>query len=195
MHILHYFKNYKKQSFPAFCMLLFVMFVVTDSYTTYLVDPDLKYDENPIVRFFQWGWIETWVYIFCLVLLSLFFAVKSNKYIFNYFENKKRDIPVNKFLFIICCLLLIYCYHNLIATFECSINNYLMYIQIQSDSESWIWGIATHYVEFIWKFNAKFGNNANVYFMPVLETIIATIITVCQIRRVRKYIYSAAEDL
>ena len=190
MHILHYFKDYKKQVFPAFCMILLLLFVGTDSYTTHLIDPNLERDLNPAVRFFQWGWIETWIYVFCIVLMTLFFAVKSNKYIFVYFENKKQNIPSNKFLFILCCLLLIYCFHNLIATFECSIHNYLSY-EYNIKPETYIQKIAKGYVEF---YN-NFGITAYVYFMPILETIIATLITVFQIKRVKKHIYSADADL
>ena len=190
--MIQYFKDYKKQVFPAFCMILFVAFTITDSCTTYLVDPNLENDGNPVVLFFQWGWIETWVYVFCLVLLTLFLAVKSNKYILKYFENKKQGVSSNKFLFGICCLLLIYCYHNLIAPFECSIHNYLchQYYTRDAGSENFVQNIATHYAEFCINFGITI-----YYFITVLEILIAAIATIFQVKRVKKYIYSIDTDL
>jgi len=189
--LIPYFKDYKRQVFPVICMVLYVLFTGTDLYTTYLIDPFLERETNPVTQFFQWRWTGHLLYISCMVLMTIFFAVISNKHIFKYFKNKKQNIQTNKFLFIICCLLLIYCYHNLIATFECSINNYLGYRYLQINSESFIQKIAINYVEFYW----NFGLTAYTYFITILDTFIATAIAIFQINRVRKYVRSSAITL
>ena len=185
-----YFTNWREQVFPSIFIVLFVIFVGTDTYTTYLATPDLKFESNPVYQFFQWGWIAHLVYILSMVIITILFVIISNKYIFRYLKNKKHNIPTNKFLFVIFFLLVVYCYHNLIATFECSINNYLGYIYSHSIFESGIQRLAVSYVEFYLNIDEAFGRNTFIYSVTIIECLLAALIAVFQIKRVKKYVQS-----
>ena len=111
-------------------------------------------------------------------------------YIHKYFINKNKNIPVNGILFVISLFLLIYCFHNLIATFECSINNYLGYRYTYVISESKIQKLSVSYVRFYLDFNQQIGGNFFMYIVTFIEIILATFITFLQTNRVKKYVKS-----
>ena len=117
----------RKQVFPIACILLYILFTITDTYTTYLATPDLKYEANPLYLYFKWGWSTQLIYISFMVLMTVLFAIWSNGYVINYFKRHKGNSRKYRFLFIVSFLLLTYCYNNLFSTFECTINNYLNY--------------------------------------------------------------------
>jgi hypothetical protein len=168
-------------------MFLYVIFTGTDLYTTYLCAPDLKYEINPVYLYFKWSWTEHFLYACFMLAMTIMFAVVSNKYILKHFENKNQNISTNKLLFYIFFLLLVYCYHNLIASFEVSINNYLTYRYLHLNSENELQKIAISYVKFYINFNEKFGENLFSYIETVLECLLATLVTIFQINRVKKY--------
>jgi len=184
---IFFLNKWKTLVFPTICIFLYVIFTITDLFTTYLSTPDLKNETNPIYQYFQWGWIGHSFYIFFIIAITIACAIVSNNYVYNFFINKKQN---KKILFAICFLLLVYCYHNLIATFECSISNYLGYRYTYIKSENIIQIIAVNYVKFYLNFNENFGENAYVYFITILESIIAVLITVSQTVRVKKYVQS-----
>ena len=74
----------------------------------------------------------------------------------------------------------------MIATFEVSINNYLTYRYLHLISENGLQKIAIDYVKFYKDFNEKFGENSFSYVVTVLEYLLATLVTVFQINRVKK---------
>ena len=188
--LTRYFIKRREQVFPSFCIVLFVIFVGTDTYTTYLATPDLKLESNPVYQYFKWGWVGHLLYILSVVIITILLVLISNKYILQYLKNKKHNIPTNKFLFVIFFLLVVYCYHNLIATFECSINNYLVYryLHLATDSEPQkiIEKIALGYV----KFYLNFGEVFLAHIVTIIECLLAALITVFQIKRVKKYVQS-----
>jgi hypothetical protein len=96
-----YFKSWRKQVFPPVCIFLSVIFTGTDLYTTYLATPNLKMEANPIIRYFDWGWTGLLLWASFMLVITILFAIISNKYIFKHFENKKQNILTNKFLFCI----------------------------------------------------------------------------------------------
>lgn len=187
---VRYFKNWRVQVFPTICIILYILFTVTDLYTTYLSTPNLKSESNPVYQCFKWGWSGHLLYISAMVLMTITFAVISNNYIHKYFINKNKNIPVNGILFVISLFLLIYCFHNLIATFECSINNYLGYRYTYVISESKIQKLSVSYVRFYLDFNQQIGGNFFMYIVTFIEIILATFITFLQTNRVKKYVKS-----
>ena len=188
--LTRYFIKWKEQVFPSFCIVLFVIFVGMDTYTTYLATPDLKLESNPVYQYFKWDWVGHLLYILSVVIITILLVLISNKYILRYLRNKKHNIPTKKFLFVIFFLLLTYCYHNLIATFECSINNYLGYIYLHSIFESGFQKLAISYVEFYLNIDETFGKNTFMYAVTIIECLLAALITFFQIKRVKKYVQS-----
>jgi|GEM_PF-1379710 len=187
---IRYFKDWKIQVFPSICIFLYVMFTGTDLYTTYLATPDLKMEGNPIILYFGWKWQGLLLWAFSMLVMTISFAVLSNKYILKYFENKKQNITTNKLLFFIFFLLLVYCYHNLIASFEATIHNYLGYRYLFSNSEGILQKIAINYAEFYIKFDKKFGIYVSMYVVTALICLLGTLTAIFQVNRVKKYVQS-----
>ena len=181
------FHIWKKQVFPTIYILLYVLFTITDLYTTYLCTPNLKIETNPVIRYFNWGWTGLLLWAFFMLVVTILSAISANKYILKYFENKKQNILANKILFCIFFLLLAYCYQNLIASFEASINNYLTYRYLFSNSKDGLQKIAVDYVQLYMNFNKKFGANSLIYTITILEYLLGGIIAIFQINRVKKY--------
>ena len=77
---VRYFKNWRVQVFPTICIILYILFTVTDLYTTYLSTPNLKSESNPVYQYFKWGWSGHLLYISAMVLMTITFAVISNNY-------------------------------------------------------------------------------------------------------------------
>lgn len=185
---IQYFKNWRKQVFPPICIFLYVLFTGTDLCTTYCASPDLEFEINPVYLYFKWDWTGLLPYSLFMLTMTIMFAVISNRYIFKHFENKSHNISKNKFLFCIVFLLLVYCYHNLIAAFEVSINNYLNYRYLHLSSENKLQKIAISYVQFYIHFNERFGENYFSYIVTIVECLLATVVTIFQINRVKKYL-------
>ncbi len=178
----------RKQVFPFICILLYVLFTITDTYTTYLATPDLKYEANPIYLYFKWGWSTQLLYISFMVVLTILVAILSNRYVINYYDGKKRNTQKAKLLLIICFLLLTYCYYNVIGTFECTLNNWLNYRYLYVNRETLFQHIAVSYVEFYSKFNKTFGDLSFMYVVTAIETLIATLVTFLRFKSVKKHI-------
>ena len=188
--MLSSFKNYKQQVYPIICIPLYVLFTSTDLWTTCLATPDLVLESNPVVVFFGWGWTELLIYAFCMLLITTLLAVVSNKYILYYFDDRKTKRKRNKFLFFASCLALIYCYHNLIASFEATINNYLLYIFLNQNSANGgvIQKIAVGYTEFYLRFNENLWQKAHIYFITTLIIILATLVVFFRVNSVKRYV-------
>jgi hypothetical protein len=182
-----YFANRKKHVFPLSCMLLYILFTGTDLYTTYLATPDLSQEINPVYLYFKWGWAGHLPYALVVLIIAIGLALVSNKYIFRYYESKTQKISKSKFLFVISFLMLAYCYNNLIATFECTINNYLGYIYSYSIHESCFHRVAESYVNLHAVFDNKFGEYSLINFVLIIECLLAMLITILQINRVKKH--------
>lgn len=182
---------WRKQVFPNTCILLYVLFTITDSYTTYLSTPDLKYEANPVYLYFKWGWAVHLIYISFLVALTILFATFSNRYVIRYFKGKKRNTRKANPWLIVCFLLLTYCYFNLVVTFECSINNYLNYRYLYINEKSFIRQIAVNYVEFYSKFDNSYGEFSFMYLVTAIEILIAALITFFRFKSVKKYLLSS----
>lgn len=181
----------RKQVFPIACILLYILFTITDTYTTYLATPDLKYEANPLYLYFKWGWSTQLIYISFMVLMTVLFAIWSNGYVINYFKRHKGNSRKYRFLFIVSFLLLTYCYNNLFSTFECTINNYLNYKYLSIVSESIVQRIAVGYVEFYMKFNNTYGDLSFMYFVSIFEILIAVLATYLRFNSVKKFILTA----
>lgn len=179
-------KNWKTKVFPSVCLFLYVLFTSIDTYTTFLSSPDLKLETNPVFLYFKWGWSTHLLYISAMVLMTIVFAIISNNLVIKYFANVQQKTKPNKFLFAISILLLIYCFYNLIATAECSVNNYLVYRYQYVISDSIIQKIAIDYVNLNFYFNQKYGLNSLGYFVCLLEVLLACLITFNQTYRVGK---------
>lgn len=61
---------------PALIIFIYFLFVLLDLFTTYLATPDLKYEGNPIVRYFHLNWIQfISYYLFIAIITSIGFLI------------------------------------------------------------------------------------------------------------------------
>jgi len=137
---------------PAYLIVLYLIFFVLDSYTTYLASPDLKYEGNWIVRKYNLGWegiIIKDLIIFTTVTTSVIVTLNFlpgylrvhdfssyKKLIFHFF----RDIK----LFLSLIVLGIF-YSHLINLAHIIVNNYLGHIYFHWP-KGWVKDISEYYI-------------------------------------------------
>ncbi|MBN2769759.1 MAG: hypothetical protein JXR90_03585, partial [Spirochaetes bacterium] len=79
---------------PAFVILLYFLFVALDLFTTYLASPDLKFEGNILINYFNLNWdqIILLAAFFTILLASLF--TLASKYAHKFFRGSSIN---NKF--------------------------------------------------------------------------------------------------
>jgi hypothetical protein len=184
------FTNSKRQVVSTIYLILYPLLVGMDLLTTYLASPDLKFEANPVIRYFQFGWTDILSWAISITLLSILLVLRSNKYILKFFENKTQNKPVNKFFFFLSCFIVIcFCGIFIIEIFL-PINNYFSYLYLFPDPENIFQKIAIHYVNFCIKYNNIFGLFAFAYVCIVFFFLLGALIAIYQINRVKKYVQS-----
>jgi hypothetical protein len=168
-----YFKK-GQQMVPGYCLILPLLFLCLDFYTTYLASPDLKIEGNPVVRYFHWGWAEILFWNLLIIFVMLFLTVLSDRYILNYMTEDKRRKLKNKFVFFLSLLMIIYFYSYFFGEFFVNINNYFNYLGVYTKSDNLFYGIAVKYVDFYMKYTLS-ANLIATYTLCLLFGITSTI--------------------
>lgn len=122
---------------PALLIFFYIVFVGLDLYTTYLASPDLGFEDNWIIRFFQLSFLQTIILAMIFALLLILFFIISMNYLketmgfinWNLRDSVVLSIIKNKWLslsfFVIVCF-----YSHMFYSAFVSCNNYLHYIYI-----------------------------------------------------------------
>ena len=102
---------------PAFFLILFPVIVCFDLLTTYMASPDLKYEANPIIRYFQWGWRGLIICNLTLFSIYIFLIITINKFLLKYFSERGLITFKNKSIFYISCCFVIFFYSVFVGCF------------------------------------------------------------------------------
>lgn len=171
---------------PAFLILLYLLFFILDSVTTYLATPDLKYEGNWIVVKFNLGWrgiIIKDILIFTLVTSSLIVSMNiligySKSNLFNSYKDLIKSTVLNvKLLFSLIVLGIFY--SHLINLFHIVINNYLGYFYLHK-TEGCLKNFATYYIK-----NQKYF----LFYIQYLLIIPGYLFAIYKMRQINKRIY------
>jgi len=136
----------------ASLILVYLFFVGTDLYTTYLASPDLKYEWNWIVRYFHLSWTEILILVPVNSLLEILILFLGLSYTHSYYQKGRPDsgpgffrrIFKNKRL-VISLFAVGYFYNHLFFSIYITISNYLSHLYINK-IESVLSGISDYYI-------------------------------------------------
>lgn len=137
---------------PALIILFYYILVGLDIYTTYLATPNLNYEVNFVIRFFDLNWNQIIILAFIgTTLLSYFFVVSSN-FLTSYYQ--KSRIFNNSFFpeafqekrILLGILLIGFFYSHFFTSIFVIINNYLNYLYLYK-IDNYLKDIATSYVK------------------------------------------------
>jgi hypothetical protein len=149
--LIRYFKAGAKLV-PFYLVVVYLMFIGADIYTTYITSPDLKFETNWIIRYFNLNYSHmialSGTYA-CVAISSLYISRGYFNHYFKDYQHHKSNvfhyIFHNKYLFFSYSLLGFFYLHFFISIY-CTINNYLGYIYIFDHSNPLI-KIARSYIE------------------------------------------------
>jgi hypothetical protein len=170
---------------PAFILILYILFVSLDIYTTYLASPDLTKERNLIIRYFKLNWSQIIfsVSIISLVLTSLY--IIATDYLHNFFRNNNsKDFHITITLFhnkkMILSFIIFNCFYaHLSCSIFLTINNYLSYIYL-IEVKNIFSDIAIAYL--------TFGAKLRPFYFPIAYSIfvfISFIFTIHEIKNIR----------
>lgn len=158
---------------PTFTILLYFIFVTLDVGTSFLASPDLKFEANYLIRYFNLNWIQI------IIISTLFvFTISSGVIIsFNFLHNSSHFNKKKKLItsIIIICIFYFHLYYSIFV----SINNYFQYI--------WIKKIENPFSIFSkWYVNDFIKNNPRIYiFLSGIFIVIALCFTLYKIKKIQ----------
>jgi hypothetical protein len=164
---------------PAYIIVSYFLFVSCDLGTTFLASPDLKYEGNIFVRFFNMGWKEILIFfpLHAFIICNLFLI--GLRYINRYYQEHNQvfdhsflyEVFHNRKLFL-SFFFYGYFYKHLFFSLYITANNYLSYLYIHKIENSF-----TSLSQ--WYINVELS--VEPYFFVILEvafTIIAIFFTI-----------------
>jgi hypothetical protein len=139
---------------PISLILVYFLFVSTDLFTTYLASPDLKYEGNWIVRYFNLGWTQILILVPVNSLLEIVLLYVGISYTHSYYQQNRtssgsgffRRIFKNKKL-VFSLFVVGYFYNHLFFSIYITLSNYLSHLYI-NNIENIFSGISDHYIGF-----------------------------------------------
>lgn len=121
---------------PAFSIILYYLFVALDIYTTSLASPDLRYEGNLVIRYFNLNWSQIIILGSLIVLFITLGLLIALNFIHKYYQENikynhsfivevfhKRKLLIS---FIIICCFFAHLFYSIFVT----ISNYLQYIYL-----------------------------------------------------------------
>ena len=173
--------NGKKQVVPAICLVLCLIFIGLDIFTTYLATPDLKLEANPIVQYFDWGWNSLIIYCLIIFIIMTTLIIFANQYILKYLKSKQSPIILNKSIFIVLYAFVIYFYTVFIGACLASTSNYFSYLYLYQKTDNLFYPIASCFVDFY----KKYSVTTYLIVHYSISTLTGILITVYRINRVK----------
>ncbi len=137
---------------PVSLILVYLLFVSTDLLTTYLASPDLKYEWNLIVRYFNLGWTQILILVPINSFLEIVLLYVGISYTHSYYQNNtttsgsgflRRIFKNRKLVFSL--FLVGYFYNHLFFSIYITISNYLSHLYI-NNIENIFSGISDYYI-------------------------------------------------
>jgi len=114
---------------PAFLIAIYFLLIILDLYTTYLASPDLKLEDNFIIKELNLNWPEiiflAGLFTIILVICFLWALYYLNKFYIDYNYKKNKHI---EWKIVLCIIILTTFYSHLLYSFFIVVNNYLSYV-------------------------------------------------------------------
>lgn len=137
---------------PVSLILVYILFVSLDLFTTYLASPDLKYEGNWIVRYFNLGWTQILILVPVNSLLEILLLYLGLSFTHYYYLNNRagsgsgliRRIFKNKKL-VFSLIAIGYFYNHLFFSVYITFSNYLSHLYINK-IENIFSGISDYYI-------------------------------------------------
>jgi hypothetical protein len=142
-------------SASAFSIFIYILFVASDIYTTYLATPDLKYEGNWVIRHFNLGWHQIILKDSITVIIVSIGLVFALHYLDSYYRQKER-ISGRRLLSKILktkkytgsFIVMSFFYFHLTFSVFLAVNNYLHYIFLYG-TDSPLYKLASMYINHI----------------------------------------------
>jgi len=122
---------------PISLILVYLFLVSMDLYTTYLASPDLKYEWNWIVRYFNMGWTQILILVPVNSLIEIVLLYLGLSYTHSYYQKNKTVSDSGLLLrifknrkLVISLFVVGYFYNHLFYSIFLIINNYLSHLYI-----------------------------------------------------------------
>jgi len=169
---------------PVFSIISYYLFVAFDIYTTYLASPDLRYEGNWFIRYFNLSWSQIIIkdsFIVLIISTGLFIALD---YIHKYYrENIRYSHSFIVEIFcktkILMCFIIVCCfYSHLFYSIFVTLNNYLSYIYLDKIN-SFLSRMSTFYVNKIIMSFPHIFTWYNIFFISV-----AFVFTILKFKRI-----------
>lgn len=137
---------------PVLLILVYLLFVGTDLFTTYLASPDLKYEGNWIIRYLHLGWTEILILVPVNSLFEIVILFLGLSYTHSYYQKNRTDsgpgffrrIFKNKKL-VFSLIAVGYFYNHLFFSIYITFSNYLSHLYINR-IENIFSGISDYYI-------------------------------------------------
>jgi len=178
-----FLKNLKagaKQA-PAFLIVIYFLVITLDLYTTYLASPDLKIEDNFIIKKLNLNWPEIifmaglFAIILSICLLLAFYYLNRYYSNHNYKKNKQIELKI-----VLCIIILTTFYSHLSYSFFIVVNNYFTYIYLYK-IENVFRKIADLYIN-----NIILGRIYIYKWLLVFFVLIGFMITLIKIYKIKK---------
>jgi hypothetical protein len=132
-------KNQRK-IVPSFLVILYIIFILLDILTTYLVSPDLELEANPIIRYFNWNWNILLSVVSACILILVVLVLFANKTIANYNINQEKGKIYISFIIVFVF------YTHFVASVFAVVNNLLVYLYLFGKTETIFYKLADIYI-------------------------------------------------
>ncbi len=171
---------------PASLIVLYLLFFILDSVTTYIASPDLKYESNWLVVLLNLDWLGIIIkdtLIFTVVSASLILSLNFlNDYSIRNLFNGYKDLVLKSFKdpkLLISIIFIGMFFSHILNLGHIILNNYLAYVFLHQ-TNGWIKSFATYYIS-----NQKYF----LFYIQYLLIIPGYIIAIYRVRLINKRIF------
>jgi hypothetical protein len=181
-NLIKHFKSGSKLV-PWYMVVLYLIFIGSDIYTTYITTPDLKYETNLIIRYFHLNYthmiILSYTYA-CFGIASLFI---SRGYLDHFFgDNQPQYTSVINLIFhskelFFSYIFMGFFYYHFFCSVYCTVNNYMGHVYLFKP-DSPLFAMAKTYIE-----HMHIGVPYYYIYSQVTVAIIGYIFTALKIKR------------
>jgi hypothetical protein len=169
-NLINYFKT-GMSLIPVWLIILYLMFIAADIITTYMASPDLKYEFNRIVRYFNLNFTGIIILAAINAAWIITYLFTGRGYVESYFDARNEDGKsllyrlVHNWRLLLSFAGITIFYAHLFNSFYVTFNNYLGHIYLNRPDSS-IKEIADKYILF------------TIYFEPFYVRITQTVTTI-----------------
>ncbi len=127
--------NKKIKILPRSIKILYILLVLGDALTTFLAAPTLENEANPLVKILGFGWVELLLFDFTSVCIVLFFIIRLNDSLVDFFVYRRSKISIKILVGIIFHIIFaIRC----IGTIDAIPCNIFVYIYLYGPKYDWL---------------------------------------------------------